>query len=170
MAATTGTYASERVQTWEGVRIVIRSWIGPAQDRAHLERQMVSAAEYGIAELAGWERAHSQSAGLGAESEEAIRLAPRHVNRVLQNSGIERFLRALRDQAAGHPVHLTTVTATHPRTLRLASIHYEVETVDAGARTTLFEAVIEVERNGRARPGIRLPGSDAYTWGPWTHY
>jgi hypothetical protein len=128
---------------------------------------MASAAEYGIEEIRGWQRAHSQSPGLGAESGEAIRLAPEVVNQALQNRGIEGFLRNLRDLSEGARLHLTTVTRAHPGTLRLMDIHYIIEVQKDGRMITLFEAVIEVQRSGRARAGVRLPGTDTYTWGSW---
>ncbi len=150
-------------------RAVIRAWIGGREARAGLEHEMRSAAEYAIQELAGWQRAHSTGAGLGIESGEAIRLAPELVNQAMQNRGIESFLRALRDQVVGQGerLHLTTETQTHSGTLRLSSIHYIVERPEGQRMITLFEAVIEVQRDGRARAGVRLSGSDKYTFGPW---
>ena len=161
-----GVYSVRRT-TGEEAGVVIRSWIGPPQTRARFENEMMSASEYAIDEIVDWERAHSQGAGLGVEAREAIRLAPPLVNQVLQNRGIERFLREMRDLAQGERIHLTTVTETHTGTLRLASIHYSVEAVDADGRRTLFDAAIEVRRNGESRAGVRLPGSDSFTWGPW---
>lgn len=150
-------------------RVVIRAWIGDRQTRAGLERQMYSAAEYGLAELIGWQRAHSTGAGLAIESGDAIRLASELVNQALQNRGIEAFLRALRDQVAGEGerLHLQTETTTHPNTLRLSSIHYLVERPEGDRMITLFEAVIEMRPDGSARAGVRLAGSNTYTFGPW---
>jgi hypothetical protein len=167
-APVSGVYSVER-PTLGDPRVVIRAWIGAREARAGLEREMMSAGEYAIAELAGWQRAHSTGAGLGAESGEAIRLAPELVNQALQNRGIEAFLRGLRDLAEveGERLHLTTETTSQPRTLRLASIHYLVEMPEGGRMITLFEAAIEVRPDGTARAGVRLPGSDTYTWGPW---
>ena len=130
---------------------------------------MMGAAEYGVEGLEDHERAHSMGAGLGIESGEGIRLASELVNQVLQRRGIEGFLRQLRDIAisANERIHLTTETMTQPRTLRLASIHYIVEVAEGDRMITLFEAAIEVRRTGQARCGVRLPGSDTYTWGPW---
>lgn len=166
----TGVYEVVR-PTRGDPRVVIRSWLGYRQARAGLERAMRSAGEYAIELIRGWQRAHSTGAGLGIESGEAIRLAPEMVNQALQNRGIEAFLRALRDDylPAGRDVHLTTVTRTHSGTLRLASIHYIVEAPEAGGRMiTLFEAVVEVRLDGMARPGVRSPGADTYTYGPWS--
>ena len=164
----TGVYGVERPERGDP-RIVLRAWLGPRQVRAGLEREMMSAAEYGVQSLQGMERAHSTGAGLGAESGEGIRLAPEVVNQAMQNRGIEAFLRALRDIAlqTGERIHLTTETQTHARTLRLASIHYIVEVQEGDRMITLFEAAIEVRRDGRARCGVRMPGSDTTTWGPW---
>ena len=149
-------------------RVVILSWIGERQRRAGLEREMMSAAEYAAAELEGFQRAHSQGAGLGIESEAGIRLASELVNQVMQRRGIEGFLRALRDVVEGQErLHLTTETQSHPQTLRLSSIHYVVESPEGGRMITLFEAVIEMRPDGSARCGVRMAGSDAYTFGPW---
>jgi hypothetical protein len=148
-------------------RVVIRSWIAAGEARAGLERNMMSAGEYAAAELVGWQRAHSQSPGLGGESGEAIRLASELVNQVLQNRGIEGFLRSLRDQVPNERLHLTTETRTHPGTLRLESIHYLVEVPEGNRMRLQFEAAIEMRISGEARAGVRLPGSNKYTFGPW---
>lgn len=163
-----GVYATERFVQGEP-RLVIHAWLGVPKRRARLEDEMMSAANYGIQELASYQRAHPIGAGLGAEASEGIRLAPEFVNQALQNRSIEAFLRDLIHLTQGEQwLHLTTVVETHPRTLRLASIHYLVSAKKEGSLVTLFEAAIEVQRGGVARPGVRLPGSDMYTWGPWT--
>jgi hypothetical protein len=164
VVVSSGVYSERR--TRDG-GVEIRGWIGPRERRAGLEREMMRAAEYSIAEIRRYELAHSTGAGLRIESGEGIRLAPRLVNQALQNRGIERFLREMRDLATGERLHLTTVTHTHASTLRLASIHYHVEVAEGDRMITLFDAVIEVRRNGQARAGVRLPGSDEYTFGPW---
>ena len=163
----TGVYSVTR-PTEGDPRVVIRAWIGARQARAGIEQEMRSAAEYGIRQLAGWQRAHSTGAGLGIESGEAIRLAPELVNQALQNRGIEAFLRFLRDEAAaqGELLHLQTETLTQTGTLRLSSIHYLVERQEGQHMITLFEAVIEVRGDGSARAGVRLEG-DKYEFGPW---
>ncbi len=163
-----GVYSVER-PTRGDQRVVIRSWIGQRQRRAGLEREMMSAAEYAAEELAGFQRAHSQGAGLGIESGEGIRLASELVNQVMQRRGIEAFLRGLRDLVEGQErLHLTTETQTHPQILRSSSlIHYVVESPEGGRMITLFEAVIEMRPDGSARCGVRMAGSDAYTFGPW---
>ncbi|MEM9446703.1 MAG: DUF4157 domain-containing protein [Verrucomicrobiota bacterium] len=140
-----GVYMVER-PTKGDPRIVIHSWIGPREARANLERQMMSAGEYASTELQGWQRAHSQGAGLRAESGQAIRLAPEMVNQALQNRGIEAFLRVLRDEAvaSGSRIHMTTVTKTTPGTLRLADISYKIDIQEGDRMITLFEANIQV--------------------------
>ena len=130
---------------------------------------MASAAQYGIKELIGYERAHSQGAGFGAESGAAIRLAPRLVNQILQNRGVEQFIRDLREVVPPEAILLlTTVTKTHSGTLRLGEIDYQLEGKIDSRSAVLFAASIEVKLDGRARAGARLPGSDEYSWGPWT--
>ena len=133
--------------------VVIRSRLGAGVPRKGFEKLMFPGVEVG---LAGWERAHSQGAGLGAESPEAIRYAPAEVNQQYQRLGVERHLRdLLLRKPADVELWLTTVTATHPRTLRLKEIQYRVEAVRGSQRRLVYEASIEVE-NRRDRPRITV--------------
>ncbi|HRI15067.1 MAG TPA: DUF4157 domain-containing protein [Verrucomicrobiota bacterium] len=164
VAPPSGVYGVERRK--DGVEI--KAWIGAVRaDRAGYERELPSAAQYALQQIAEWERAHSTSAGLRIESAAAIRLASRLVNQILQNRGIEDFLRQLRNNnSTDGRLHLQTVTATHERTLRLESIHYLVSFMQNGRLITAFEAVIEMRTDGSARAGVRF-GSDKYVFGPW---
>jgi len=139
---------------------VIQSRLGPAMSRRGLEKLMFPGIQVG---LPGWQRAHSQGAGTGFESPLAIRYAPQEVNQHYQRLGIERYLR---DLFALKPVDtelwLTTVTMTHPRTLRLKDIQYRVDAVKGAASRKLFEASIEVADQKinprvttKATPGIK---------------
>ena len=148
--------------TYDGA-IVIRSVVGPAEKRRGFERQYFPGVEVG---LEGWERAHSQGAGTGKESAEAIRYAPREVNQALQNKGIEDKIRKLYQSAEAHGVtlHLTTETRTHPGTLRLASIIYRLDGVKDGQKPVrLFEAEIAVE-NKRKEPRVTISASPHGAW------
>jgi len=167
--ATSGVYRVQRPPRGAS-RIVIDSWLGPGQARQGFERQMASAAEYGLEEIEGWERAHSQGAGIGAESAEGIRLAPRVVNQAMQNQGIERFMRELEAaKPEGTRIHLRTVTKTHPGTLRLSEIDYEISVQMPGERSqrTVMRASIEVQSDGTARGGAAFAGTDQIEWGEW---
>jgi hypothetical protein len=159
----TGVYSVER-PTLGDRRVVIRSWLGFREARAGLERHMRSAGEYAIEILRGWQRAHASGAGLGAESGEAIRLAPEFVNQILQNRGIEQFLRDLRSEVLpeGGRVHVTTVVETHPTTLRLASIEYRIEVVTERGSARLADVRIEVSPEGTSQGSVRAPGRDVY--------
>lgn len=139
---------------------VIQSRLGPAVLRRGLEKLMFPGIQVG---LPGWQRAHSQGGGTGFESPSAIRYAPEEVNQHYQRLGIERYLREL---LALKPVDtelwLTTVTMTHPRTLRLKEIQYRVDAVKGAASRKLFEASIEVADQkinpritAQATPGIK---------------
>jgi hypothetical protein len=141
-------------------RLVIHSELGPSQVRRGYEKQMASAASYSIEEIATYERAHSQGAGVGAEAAEAIRLAPRLVNQELQNRGVEKTLRDLvATLPAGTELRLTTVTTTHPGTLRLKEIQYVLRAVRGGRpQGVLFEAAIEVGLSGRAVTTVEARG------------
>jgi len=132
--------------------LVIQSRLGPAVGRSGFEKRFFSGVEFG---LAGWQRAHSQGAGTGHESAEGIRFAPPEVNQAYQNHGIERFLRTLVVENPTLELWLTTVTSTHPRTLRLDEIQYRVDAVHHGTSRCLLEASIEVS-NDTERPRITV--------------
>lgn len=132
---------------------VIRSKLGPSTSRLDFEQQFFRGIEVG---LPGWERAHSQGQGTGHESPHAIRYAPREVNQVIQNRGIERYLRELyRLKPSDTVLWLTTVTATFPRTLRLKEIQYRVDAVKGPTSRRLFECSIEIE-DKRSNPRVHL--------------
>ena len=133
---------SERTYKDASGATVIQSRLGHAVSRQGLEKLMFPGIEVG---LFGWQRAHSQGAGTGFESPSAIRYAPQEVNQHYQRLGIERYLRDLLAlKPAGTELWLTTVTMTHPRTLRLKEIQYRVDAVKGAASHKLFEASIEV--------------------------
>lgn len=132
--------------------VVVRSRLRAGTARQGFERMLFPSVEVG---LAGWQRAHSQGAGLGTESPHAIRYAPAEVNQQYQRLGIERFLRdLLAATPADTELWLTTVTRAHPRTLRLKDIQYRVDAVRGGRQRRLFEAGIEVA-DSRDRPLVR---------------
>ena len=123
--------------------IVIRSRLKASARRQDLERKMFPSIEVG---LPGWQRAHSQGAGLGNENPHAIRYAPAEVNQQYQRLGIERYVRELLEsKPVDTDLWLTTVTYTHPKTLRLKEIQYRLEALSGNRRRLLFEASIEVE-------------------------
>lgn len=124
--------------------LVIQSRLRPAAERNGYEKRFFTGVQFG---LDGWQRAHSQGAGTGQESAEAIRFAPPEVNLAYQNQGIEKFLRKLVADNPNVELWLTTVTATHPRTLRLKEIQYRVDAVRPGQSRRLFEASIEVSND-----------------------
>ena len=132
--------------------LVIVSRLRPAVERNGYEKQIFSGIQFG---LDGWQRAHSQGAGTGNESAEGIRFAPPEVNLVYQNRGIEKFLRKLVADNPSTELWLTTVTATHPRTLRLKEIQYRVDAVHRGQSRCLLEAGIEVS-NDTVNPRVTV--------------
>ena len=113
--------------------------------------------------LIGWQRAHSQGSGTGVESPMAIRYAPEEVNQQYQRLGIERYVRELLSlKPADTELWLTTVTTTHPRTLRLKEIQYRVDAVKETTSRKLFEASIEIADQRinprvtvKATPGVK---------------
>jgi hypothetical protein len=148
--------------------IVITSLLGPATTRQGFEKQFFPGVEIG---LVGWERAHSQGPGTGFESPHAIRYAPREVNQAYQRLGIEKFLRKLfAEKGADVDLILTTVTYSHPGTMRLKEIQYRVDARrKKGLSQPLFEAAIEVG-NSKVNPKI---AAGVIIWTPeslWDRY
>jgi putative RNase toxin 4 of polymorphic toxin system len=132
---------------------VIQSRLRPAVNRQDFERLFFPGVRVG---LAGWQRAHSQGAGTGFESPNAIRYAPEEVNQQYQRLGIERHLRDLLSRKpADVELWLTTVTSTHPRTLRLKEIQYRLDAVRGTQSRRLFEASIGVS-DSRDHPRVTV--------------
>jgi hypothetical protein len=137
---------------------VIQSRLRPTAGhrRSGFEKLMFPGIEVG---LVGWQRAHSQGMGTGHESPNAIRYAPEVVNQRFQRLGIERYLRELVAlKPADTELWLTTVTATHPRTLRLKEIQYRVDAVKRGMSRRLFEASIEIA-DQKLNPQVTISAS-----------
>lgn len=122
--------------------------LGPSTGRRQTELEMPSASEHGRPEVAGMERAHTLGQGTGFESPFAIFYAPREVNQIIQNNGVEEMLRGLHSSARpGESFHVSTLTKPHPGTQRLAEIRYRVEVKrGAGSPEFLFEYQITVGR------------------------
>ena len=130
--------------------IVIESQLGAGVGRKHFETKYFSRKEMGLPDYvkSDLERAHSQGQSLSFESPYAIPYAPREVNQVYQNLGIEEFLRVLRDnQPEGVVFSLKTNTRFHPDTRKLSLIEYTVTATFRGERRTLFSTGIRVEWN-----------------------
>ncbi|MBE2314860.1 hypothetical protein DVA67_002645 [Solirubrobacter sp. CPCC 204708] len=128
---------------------IIRGPVGPPLGRKYLERLLPPSVEV---DLKGWERAHSRGNNLGTESAAGIRYAPPKVNQELQRLGVEDHIAGLYGQRAdGVEVILTTVTRSHPGTLRLASIEYEVTLVRDGKSLRAYGASITVGRDDPTR-------------------
>ena len=144
--------------------VVIRSKVASPLGRLGFEKMFWPAIEVG---LVGWERAHSQGNITGHESPHAIRYAPREVNQYFQRLGIEKFIRELYEQKAQSvELWLTTVTSTHPRTLRLKEIQYRVDAVRQGQWWTLFEASIMVE-DKKKLPRINIESHERHARQEW---
>jgi hypothetical protein len=142
---------------------VITSELGPARERRGFERQLLPGVEVG---REGWERAHSQSAGTGAESRHGILYAPERVNQELQNRGIEKDLRNMQKDcsAQGVRLFLTTETRAHSGSDALKSITYRVDGRAADGRTArLYEAEITVE-DKKNDPRIAVSVSRGGRW------
>lgn len=123
--------------------IVIRSKVKSPPGRKDYEKMLWPGIEVG---LISWERSHSQGNITGNESPNGIRYAPSEVNQKFQRLGIEKFIAELfLEKPIGIDIWLTTVTKTHPRSLRLKEIQYVVDIVKGNQSKTLFEASIEIE-------------------------
>lgn len=133
-----------------GDTIMHDSTVGESSgQRRGFEHELWSAGEHGRPELEGMHRAHTLGQGTGFESPFGILYAPAEVNLIIQNNGIEEYLRGL--QAAvprGESVHVVTRTTAHPGSQRLKEIRYRVE-VDRGGgrRDWLFDYVIAVGKD-----------------------
>lgn len=142
------------VRTFRNSRgqIVIQNLLRPpADERKDYEDLLPRSTEVG---LKGWGRGHSQGAGTGNESTEGIRYVPAEVNRKLQNHGIENYIRDLvKEKDPYVDLWLTTVTTTHPGSLRLAEIEYQVDAVHEGRSRTVFEATIKIS-NSKSNPVV----------------
>jgi len=127
--------------------VIIRDAISSPTIRKGYERQ--------IPTLAGVDRAHTRGAGLGKEYAEGIFYASKEVNRILQNQGIERFLRELFQEKKSEVIlYLSTETRPVPGSLKLMEIIYSVDAVFNNKAFGLFELSIEVnndEKNPRAK-------------------
>jgi len=125
--------------------------------RAGTEKEFFSAGDSGIEGLEGMERAHSLGQGTGFESPFGIRSAPKLVNQLLQNQGIEELIRTLHAslKASGNKVRVKTRTKTHNASLRLKEITYKLEiTTSKGKAVPLFEYAIEVGNKGLPNPSV----------------
>lgn len=109
--------------------------------------------------LKGWERSHSQGAGLGNESSRGILYAPPSVNQKLQGKGIERFLAEFfKVKTKDTELWLLTETTPWPGTRRLKSIVYRLDAKRGSVTRRLFEASISVE-NKKDNPGVQVTAS-----------
>lgn len=144
--------------------VIIRSYVKSTEGRKGFEKQFFPGVSTG---LIGWDRAHSQGNITGHESPFAIRYAPSEVNQAYQRLGIERFVRELYEEKEdGVELLLTTVTYTHPGTLRLKEIQYKVDAMRNGSSRsyTLFEASIAVE-NKRISPKVSVSATPPHISG-----
>jgi hypothetical protein len=169
----TGNYKEEGMHFVEGVSrdalgdIVIRSKVKSPPGRLNYEKIFWPGVEVG---LSGWERAHSQGNITGHESAHGIRYAPREVNQHFQRLGIEKFIRELFFiKAQDVELWLTTVTSTHPHTLRLKEIQYRVDAVRKMRSKALFEASIMVEDKKQA-PRITVQAKERYPSREWERF
>jgi hypothetical protein len=147
--------------------IVIRSKVKSPPGRLGFEKMFWPSIDVG---LPGWERAHSQGNITGHESAHGIRYAPKEVNQTFQRLGIEKFIKELYEMKAKDvDLWLTTVTSTHPGTLRLKEIQYRLDAVRKGMSKALFEASIEVENKTKA-PRISIQGKERHAAHEWERF
>ncbi|ATY30903.1 polymorphic toxin type 4 domain-containing protein [Sphingomonas psychrotolerans] len=121
--------------------------IGPRKDRAGFEDQQYSHRE---GKLFGskTERAHAHGAGLGVESPFGIGPNPRDVNQILQNKGIEHYMRELRDllaESKGIELLYETSVEFAPLSMRQSRIVYRIDMVIEGKRIPFAEFDIDIE-------------------------
>jgi hypothetical protein len=97
-------------------------------------------------------RAHGQGKITGRESAMGIRLAPFEVNIILQEHGIEAFIRKIAERLRSDP-HVTAIPynteiRTIEKTLRLDSIVYQLDAIVNGREQTILVATIRVGGTG----------------------
>lgn len=106
------------------------------------------------------ERAHLHGAGLGMESPFGIGPAPTEVNQILQNKGIEKFMRDLRENLPpGATLSYQTNAEFHPGSTRQARIEYKIDITIQGKRTTFAEFAIDIEADPAGTPREHSRGS-----------
>jgi hypothetical protein len=120
--------------------------VSSARSRTAGEATIPSAADMGPAhQAAGTERAHgAASPGLGFDSPYSIAHAPKAVNQTLERSGIELYLRSLRDNAPEGVTYLST-TLTTKSGLNLSERVYRIAAIKDGQMHPMFEFKIVVE-------------------------
>ena len=127
--------------------VTIVGRLGGPQPRRGDEKDLPSTGAFPPGAEAPHQRAHSQGPGTGRESSAGIRRAPIRVNQILQNHGIETFLRGLVEKLKNDPntsLSLKTETRSFRGTTRLQSIQYQLDAeIDHKVRTLLI-ATIEV--------------------------
>jgi hypothetical protein len=97
-------------------------------------------------------RAHGQGPITGRESRSGIRLASFEVNNILQEHGIEDFIRKIAERLRADPritaIPYNTEIRSIERTLRLKSIVYTLAAVVNGRDQTILIATINVGGTG----------------------
>ena len=110
------------------------------------------------------ERAHVHGPGLGHESGFGIGPNPRDVNQILQNKGIEKYMRDLRNALAKQAPGATIVDQSHvefvPGSTRQSRIVYRIDIVVEGQRLPFAEFDIDIE-TGVVKPIATTDGGTA---------
>ena len=113
--------------------------------------------------LPGYERAHLSGKGFGRESPLGVFYAPREVNQVLQNRGIEKLIRDMyRKRYSGAEFHVLLTAEPHPGTELLAKVIYRLygKFPQEPEPTFIFEYTIRVGRNTQ-NPEISVLAGEA---------
>jgi hypothetical protein len=106
-------------------------------------------------QAAGTERAHGAgSPGLGFDSPYGVAHAPPRVNQILENHGIEAYLRNLRDNAPPGVTYLYT-TKTFRSGVNLQQRVYDIAAIEGGAIHPMYQFRIELS-GGMADANVRF--------------
>lgn len=142
----------ERVWRNADGTIVQEGTAGRRIGRQDFEEDFFTGTEMGVPGLEGYQRAHAHGQSLGWESPYALYYAPEYVNQVIQNRGIERFLRVLRDRMRpGEELIIRTEVRPHWGSRRLQTIEYHIDVVRGTERVPVYRYRIDVD-NVRANP------------------
>lgn len=131
----------------------LEEYMLPARELAQLETKRAGIGKK-LADLRGWQRAHLIGPGFGTELFTGMMLAPESVNQVVQNEGVEHFIRT----AAGIDGAEVTVSATaQGRRLEvglkgngvehidvLTRVDYTIKIKLEGGRTETHSVAIEI--------------------------
>ena len=151
-------------------KVIIQTEIGPSQTRQRLEEVLEPPGKAG---LPGFERAHLIGAGFGSETSLGVFYTPLRINQILQNQGIEEFIRQIYAQRSPNARFFLTASAEpHPSTQILARVVYKLSgQLPNEAVTDIFEVRIIIKNTSLTPKTVIQSGdTDEDTFGRYTAF